>query len=453
MLYRNIEKTLISWKNRSNKMPLLIKGCRQCGKTSSVVKFAKENYENVIYINFFEHPEYKDLFNGSLDVNNIIEKMSALYRFNVTDEKNTIIILDEVQMCGNARTALKFFKLDGRFDVIATGSLLGVKGAGDEINSVPVGFEEIIHMYPMSFYEFLIANEIGNNVIKKLYYCFKNVEKIDDAIHNVLRQLLLKYIIVGGMPRAVDEYVKTRNIEVVTNIQKSIISEYRDDVIKYAIKNDKMRILECFDSIPNQLSKENKKFQFSVIRKGTKSKEYANSIQWLVDAGIVVKCKNLSSIELPLDGNAANDTFKLYMQDIGLLISMFEQGTQYDILNNNLQRYKGAIFENYAADILSKMGRKLYYYKKDSGLEIDFAIRYKNECVPLEVKATNGYSKSLKTVIENKQVYKIKYGFKFGDYNMGISNNIITAPLYTLFLLDDLIYRDYDVGNIKVGNG
>ena len=438
MLKRKIEKILIDWKNSADKKPLLIKGCRQCGKTSSVLKFANENYDNVVYFNFIEHPEYKVLFNDTLDINEILKKMSLLYKinFNEAPDKN-ILIFDEIQVCGNARTSLKFFKIDGRYDVIATGSLLGVKGVGEEVASVPVGYEDNINMYPMDFEEFLWANDINDETINYIKNKFEAFEKIDDATHSRLKNLFLSYIIVGGMPRAVDEYVKTNQLDKVINIQKNIISDYRDDVVKYAKGSDKLKILECFDSIPAQLSKENKKFQYSVVKKGGKSRDYDGCLEWLIDAGIVVKCKNLNALELPLDGNADNNCFKIYMQDIGLLISMFEEGTQFDILNNKLWTYKGAIYENITADILSKMGKKLYYFRKDSGLEIDFAIRYKNECVPLEIKSQTGNAKSLKTILKNEDVYHIKNGMKFGDYNIGKEGKLLTAPLYTLFLLKE----------------
>lgn len=438
MLRRRIEKTLLEWKKSKKKKPLLIKGCRQCGKTSSVLKFANENYENVIYLNFIEHPEYKAFFSDSLDVNEIIKKMSSLYKFDIgNDISKTILIFDEIQYCGNARTSLKFFSIDGRYDVIATGSLLGVKGVGEEVVSIPVGYEENVSMYPMDFEEFLWANNIGEETIHYIKNKFDNCEKIDEATHERLKKIFLMYIIVGGMPRVVDEYIKTNKLDIVLNIQKNIISDYRDDVIKYAKGNVKVKILECFDSIASQLSKENKKFQYSVVKKGSKARDYDGCLEWLVDAGIVVKCKNLNALELPLDGNAISDCFKIYMQDIGLLIAMFEEGTQFDILNNKLWTYKGAIYENIAADILSKMRRKLYYYRKDSGLEIDFAIRYKNECVPIEIKSQTGNAKSIRTVLKNEDVYHINNGIKFGDYNIGKEGKLLTAPLYTLFLLDE----------------
>ena len=438
MLKRRIEQYLNEWKIDEDKKPLVIKGVRQCGKTTSIVEFAKNNYKNVVYLNFIEHPEYKNFFSDTLDVNEIIKKMTTLYGFKIGENgKDTILIFDEIQNCGNARTALKFFKIDGRFDVIATGSLLGVKGVGEEIISIPVGYEEQITMFPMDFEEFLWANEISDEVILELKNKLLKENKIDDATHERMKKLLLSYIVVGGMPQVVSKYIDTKNFDSVIKIQKSIINDYRDDVIKYANRYDKIRILECFDSITSQLSKDNKKFQYSLIKKGAKSREYESCIDWLVEAGIVVKCNNLHSLELPLDGNKIDDCFKIYMQDIGLLISMFEEGTQFDVLNNKLYTYKGAIFENFAADVLSKMGRKLYYYRKDSGLEIDFVIRYKNECTPLEVKATTGNAKSLNTVIKNKEIYHIDNGIKIGNYNVGRENNILTIPLYMLFLIND----------------
>lgn len=438
MLKRKIEKYLNEWKANKDKKPLLVKGVRQCGKTTSIVQFAKDNYKNVVYLNFIEHPEYKNFFNDTLDVNEIIKKMTTLYGFKVdTKGQDTILIFDEIQNCGNARTSLKFFNIDGRFDVIATGSLLGVHGVGDEVVSIPVGYEEQITMHSLDFEEFLWANEINEEIILELKSNLLKEKAIDVVTHERMKQLLLDYIVVGGMPQAVSKYIQTNNYDEVLKVQKNIINDYRDDVIKYADKQDKIRILECFDSITSQLSKDNKKFQYSSIKKGAKSREYESCIEWLVDAGIVVKCNNLYSLELPLDGNKIEDCFKIYMQDIGLLISMFEEGTQFDVLNNRLYTYKGAIYENFAADVLSKMGRKIYYYRKDSGLEIDFVIRYKNECVPLEVKSTTGNAKSLNTIMKNKAIYHINNGIKIGNYNVGKENNVLTLPLYMLFLIND----------------
>jgi len=439
MLKRKIEQKLIDWKNMQKHRPLIVKGCRQCGKTFSVLDFAKKNYKHVVYLNFFENPDYTSVFSGSLEIDNIIMMLSALLgKEAVFEEGETVLILDEIQECPEARTALKFFQIDGRFDVIGTGSLLGVKGYGKEPKSIPVGYETIIDMYPLDFEEFLWANDIGEPIIALLKNCLKDTKPIPEALHNKMRQILLQYIVVGGMPDVVQTFVNTKQMDEVLRIQRDIVRSYEDDMVKYAEKADKSRIKECFQSIPKQLSKENKKFQYSVIKKGSTASKYLGSLQWIEDAGIITRCYNLLITELPLDGNAMEDVFKVYMRDCGLFVSMLEDGTQYDILKGNLYRYKGAIFENLIADVFSKMGRKLYYYHKNSGLEIDFVIRYKGECTLVEVKATSGNVKSTKTVLSHPEKYHVTKAIKLGDYNVGKNEQIITLPLYMAFLLQEL---------------
>jgi len=436
MLKRKIEQKLIEWKNTINHKPLIIKGCRQCGKTFSVIDFAKKNYKNVVYLNFFENPDYISVFTGSLEVNNIIMMLSALLgREAIFEENETVLILDEIQECPEARTALKFFRIDGRYDVIGTGSLLGVKGYGKEPKSIPVGSETVIEMYPLDFEEFLWANDIETPVIEMLKNNLETETPIPEALHKRMRQLLLQYTVVGGMPDVVQTFINTKQMDEVLQIQRDIIRSYEDDMVKYAEKKDKANIKECFKSIPKQLSKENKKFQYSVIKKGTTASKYAGSLQWIEDAGIITRCYNLSITELPLDGNAEKDVFKVYMSDCGLFVSMLEDGTQYDILNGNLYGYKGAIFENLIADIFTKMGRKLYYYHKDSGLEVDFVIRYNGECTLVEVKAASGNVKSTKTILKHPEKYHVKSAIKLGDYNVGRTGQILTLPLYMAFLL------------------
>lgn len=439
MLKRKIESRLIEWKNTPDRKPLIIKGCRQCGKTFSVLDFARKNYEHVVYLNFFENPDYASVFSGSLEIDNIIMLLSALLgKEAVFEAGKTVIVLDEIQDCPEARTALKFFRIDGRFDVIGTGSLLGVKGYGKEPKSVPVGSETVIDMYPLDFEEFLWANDIEAPVIAMLQKCFENEQPVPEALHNRMRQLLLQYTVVGGMPDAVQTFVNTKQMDEVLRIQRDIVRSYEDDMVKHAENRDKARIKECFQSIPRQLAKENKKFQYSVVKKGSTAAKYAGSLQWIEDAGIISRCYNLSITELPLDGNAEEDTFKVYMRDMGLFVSMLEDGTQYDILQGNLYGYKGAIFENLIADIFAKMGRKLYYYHKDSGLEVDFVIRYKGECTLVEVKAATGNIKSTKTILKHPEKYHVKSAIKLGDYNVGRMENILTLPLYMAFLIRKL---------------
>ena len=437
MLRRKIEKTLSDWKNTPNHKPLILKGCRQCGKTFSVLDFAKKNYEHVVYLNFFVNPQYASVFSGSLEVDNITMLLSALMgKDAIFEAGKTILILDEIQDCPDARTALKFFKLDGRYDVIGTGSLLGVKGYGDkEPKSIPVGYETVIDMTPLDFEEFLWANGISEQIITLLHTHLQNQTPVPDALHARMRELLLQYTVVGGMPDVVQTFVDSRRMDEVLQLQRDIVRSYEDDMVKYADKKDKAVIKECFQSIPKQLSKENKKFQYSVVKKGATASKFAGSLQWIEDAGIIARCYNLFITELPLDGNADQDTFKVYMRDTGLFVSMLEDGTQFDILQGNLLGYKGAIFEGLIADIFSKMGRKLYYFHKYSGLEVDFIIRYKGACTLVEVKANTGNVKSTKTVLRHPEKYHVTQAIKLGDYNIGLSEQILTLPLYMAFLL------------------
>lgn len=440
MLKRKIEDTLKAWKEEAGHKPLVVKGCRQCGKTFSVRKFAKDNYANTVYLNFIEEPHYMLAFEGSKKVDDITMNITAMMPDAVFEEGKTCLVLDEVQDCPAARSALKFFQIDGRYDVIATGSLLGVKGYGEDkgYSSVPVGYETHLNMYPLDFEEFLWACGMTQEIISRIRACLDTEQPIPEALHQRFRQLLLQYTVVGGMPDIVSLFVDSRDMGKVLAGQRSIVASYEEDMIKYAPDRDKPRIRECFESIPRQLGKENKKFQYSLIRKGAKASQYAGSIQWIEDAGIVCRCRNLNITELPLDGNAMEDVFKIYMVDTGLFISMLEDGTQFDILQGKLYGYKGAIFENLIADIFAKMGRRLYYFRKDSGLEVDFVMRYQGECVLVEVKAQSGNVKSSKTILAHPEKYHVNRLVKLGDYNVGCQEKMLVLPLYMAFLLREL---------------
>ena len=456
MLKRKIESVLAEWRNSESKKPLVIKGIRQCGKTYIVRKFAEENYESVIYMNFILEPDKKTAFIGNIDVDTIILNLSALIPGSRFINGKTCIILDEIQECREARTALKSFQIDGRFDIIATGSLLGVRGYGKSgknaengQDSIPVGYETVVEMYPLDFEEFLWANGMNDKVIDSVKSCFEKETAVPEGIHNVMMELLYRYVIVGGLPEVVNKFLETKNIELIYQVQRNLIAEYEEDMIKYADDADKARIRECFESIPKQLARDNKKFQYSVVRKGGRSSQYIGSIQWLEDAGLVRRCYNTQITELPLEGKSIKDCFKLYTTDIGLLVAMLDYGTQADILRGNLLGYKGAIFENLMADFLCKSGQKLYYFQKESGLELDFLVRYKGECVVLEVKAKSGKAKSLKTVLKNKNVYHVNHAIKLGKYNVGRKEEVFTIPLYMGFLikdkLADIIVPDIDL--------
>lgn len=443
MLKRKIEAIMHEWSLSKKKRPLVIKGIRQCGKTYIVQRFADRHYENVVYLNFMLQPEMKSAFKDNIDVGTIILNLSALISGSRFVPGKTCIIFDEIQECGEARTALKSFCIDGRFDVIATGSLLGVRGYGDRKNksggqdSIPVGYETVIEMYPLDFEEFLWANGVSTQVIDAVKSSFVNESSVPEGIHKVMMDLLYRYVIVGGLPDVVNTFLETKNIELVYSAQRALIAEYEEDMVKYAENALKPRIRECFESIPKQLAKENKKFQYSVVRKGGRASEFLGGIQWLEDAGYVRRCYNTHITELPLEGNSIEDCFKLYVTDIGLLVAMLDYGTQVDILRGDLLGYKGAVFENLMADFLCKSGQKLYYFHKDSGLELDFLVRFNGKCVVLELKSMKGKAKSLNTVLKNFDVYHVTNAIKLGNYNVGREGNILTLPLYMGFLIKD----------------
>ena len=451
MLKRRISDTLKIWKGAPNHKPLVIMGIRQCGKTFIAQHFANENYKKVVYINFIKQPEFITAFLGSKAVDDILLNLSTLIKGVTFTPGDTCFIFDEIQECPEARTSLKFFKEDGRFDVIATGSLLGVQGYGNDkkkqhrklvlnqdlgINSVPVGSEDIIEMYPLDFEEFLWANGINEEIIESLKRFYREKIPVPAGIHVAMRKLLNLYVAIGGLPEPINAFLNTNNMNEVGKAYKSILKEYRDDMVKYAPDKDKPHIRECFNSIPKQLAKENKKFQYSKIKPGGRSESYLGSLQWLEDAGIICRCYNTDITGLPMEGNAKDNVFKVYLADIGLLVEMLGPSTRADILQGNLGGFKGAIYENLMADTLHKKAQNLYYFQKDSGLELDFLVRMNGECVPLEVKAKSAKSKSAKTVLSHPEKYQVKHIIKFGDYNIGRDGTLLTLPNYMQFLLD-----------------
>lgn len=445
MYKRKIEIRLKSWLDDPSHKPLVVKGVRQCGKTSSVVDFAEKHFKNIVYLDFREHPEYKKFFVPNLNVDAIIMRISASMPYIEVIPGETCFIFDEIQDCPKARSALKYFHLDGRYQVMCTGSLLGVNGykskeemTEEDEASIPVGFEDILNMYPMDFEEWLWANGIKQIHIDYMKKCMDEVSPVDIALHERFRELLHQYVIVGGMPEAVDVFINSKQIGKVLALQRRIVDEYKADMVKYAPATDKPRIRECFESIPAQLTREYKKFTYSVVNPNRRGRDYEGSLQWIEDAGIIRRCYNTEITELPLDGNKISGEFKVYMADIGLLVSMLEDGTQSSILEGNLFGYKGAIFENLVADFFGKMGRKLYYFHKNGGVELDFLMRYKGGCVPVECKARNGNAKSMRTVLSHPEKYKVECAIKLGDYNVGIKDNMLTLPLYMSFLLTDV---------------
>ena len=468
MLRRKIENTLEQWKSTSGHKPLVIMGIRQCGKTFIVQHFAAAHYKTVVYINFIKQPERINAFVGSKDVNVILLNLSAQIQGVSFTPGDTCFIFDEIQECPEARTSLKFFKEDGRFDVIATGSLLGVQGYGDEkkkqrrrpvelkepgINSVPVGSEDIIEMYPLDFEEFLWANGLSEDVVETLRKCYREEKPVPAGIHVAMKQFLNLYVTIGGLPEPINVFLKTNNMNEVSKAYKSILKEYRDDMVKYAPDKDKPHIRECFNSIPKQLAKDNKKFQYNKVKPGGRSDTYLGSLQWLEDAGIICRCYNTDVTGLPMEGNAKDNVFKVYTADIGLLVEMLGPGVRAYILQGNLGGFKGAIYENLMADTLHKKEQNLYYFQKDSGMELDFLVRINGECVPLEVKAKTAQAKSVKTVLNHPEKYKVKHVIKFGDFNIGRDGQLLTLPNYMQFLLnlepEEIVLESIDVDAVN----
>lgn len=423
---------LNEWKNKKNKECLLIIGARQVGKTFIIRDFATKNYDHLVELNFVDNPEYKEVFSGSLNMDSLIEKISLKNnKFRFVPGK-TLIFLDEIQKCGDARTALKFIAEDNRFDCIASGSMLGI--ALKTISSVPVGYERIVEMFSLDFEEFLWALGYEKDVTKTINEHFHSKTPVDELINNTFLDLFRKYIVVGGMPKAVEQFVLTKNYGIVHEEQEKIYKSYLADITQYSEIPEKELIRKCYLSLPKQLAKENKKFQYSAVEKGGRSSKYLSSIDWLIDAGLVVKCTNVSTPKFPLIAYASDDYYKIYSTDIGLLTYMYGFSMKEAIITNEISGpVKGALYENAIADILLKKKIALYYYKKDeSKQEIEFLINDKHHIIPVEVKAGNSASYSLNEFIEKE---KPLYAYKFITGNIGVVNEKITLPLYMAMFL------------------
>jgi len=431
MLKRKILHDLLVWKQNPERLCLLVKGARQVGKTFIIRRFAEENYKYFVEINFVENPAYSTIFNGDMDVETLIKQISLRVPRVELVPGETLIFLDEIQLCPRARAALKFLASDKRFDVIASGSMLGINY--EDVPSYPVGYVDQLEMHSLDFEEFLWANGIQSSSIADIKDYFDNHETVPLAMHERMMELFKEYIIVGGMPRVVQSFVTSHNFATVLRLQKGIIADYTDDIAKYAKGAEKTKARACFLSIPKHLSKDYKKFQYSLVEKGGTSRKFGGSLMWLYDAGIINFCHNLAAPELPLEGNAKSDTFKVYMRDTGLLMAMLEDGSQEDIIDGNLGIYKGAIYENIIADIFTKSGKKLYYYEKNNKIEIDFFIRRNKAATAVEVKsADNTKSKSLNALMQH---YGVKYGIKLSSKNIGKTENVESFPLYMAMFL------------------
>ena len=438
-LKRKIDDVLNNWHLQEDRLPLVIKGCRQVGKTESIRHFAASHYESFIEINFSEDPKYKSIIEDGYSARDIIKNISLLNPSFKFIEGKTLIFFDELQVFPEIATSLKFFKQDGRFDVICSGSLLGINYQRIESNSV--GYKQDIIMRPLDFEEFLWAKGYDDEVVEDLYSHMIEGKALSKVFNDTFYSLFMDFTILGGMPAVVRQYIEKDTFENSLAFQHALINDFKEDIQKYVQGMDKTRILNIFKHIPVQLSKEQKKFQISKVENGARYRDYRGGIEWLENAGIVNICYCLNSLELPLNGNYDENALKLYLADTGLLVSLLDEEAQDDLrANRNLNVYKGALYENVVADALVKSGYNLFYYKRQNpSIEEDFFLRTANELVPLEVKASNDKARSLSKLIQSDNYPEIKFGIKLVKGNIGVDSNILTFPHFCAFLLKRLL--------------
>ena len=437
-LKRKADDFLVQWKSNPDRKPLIIRGPRQVGKTETIRKFAAENYENVIEINLVEQPKYKVITEESYEPGEIIKSISLLDNSKRFVPGKTLLFFDEIQDFPEIATSLKFFCMDGRFDVICSGSMLGINYNRIESNSV--GYKTDYTMYSLDFEEFLWAKGYDNAAGEILAHMTSR-KPFSEVEMKVYSSLFMDYCILGGMPAVIRQYIEKGTFEGILDIQQQLLKDYQEDIKKYADGVDKTRILNIFRHIPVQLAKENKKFQVSKVASGARFKDYRGCIDWLDEAGLINICYCMLSPELPLGGNYDDSKYKLYFRDTGLLIAMLDDESQEDLrVNKNMNVYKGGLFESIVGDALVKSGCKLYYYKREnSTLEEDFFLRTRDSLVPVEVKASNNRSKSLSTLIGSEKYPDIRFGIKLINGNIGFENNIFTFPHFCAFLLKSFL--------------
>lgn len=435
LLKRKIDKYLTDWKNRPDRKPLIIKGARQIGKTRSVEWFASQNYASVIEINFIEQKKYRDIFNDGFEVNAILKNISLLNPELEFIPGDTIFFFDELQACPNCATSLKFFKLDGRFDVICSGSLMGI--SYNEIESNSVGYKEDYEMHSMDFEEFLWAKGYNDEFTADLFSHMLDVRPLSELQMDTLMSLFRDYVIIGGMPEVVSTYVRNKNFSGTLDIQRQLLKDYEEDITKYVEGLDKAKVKAVYNHISTFLAKENKRFQITKIARNARNRDYMGCVEWLADAGVVNVCYCLNQPELPLKGNYDPKMYKIYFKDTGLLIASLDEEAQEDLrANKNLGTYKGAIYENIVGDMLVKQGYRLFYYHSDRpALEMDFFIRSADSLIPVEVKANDGATASLNRLLNDDKYNDVKYGIKLGYRNIGFNGKFYTFPYFLTFLL------------------
>ena len=434
-LKRKIDNFLDEWLISDKKKPLIIKGARQIGKTKTIEEFAKRNNLSLVEINFVLNPEFRDIFDDGYKVDKILENISFKDPSLEFIPGKTLIFFDEIQKCINVATSLKSFKLDGRFDVICSGSLMGL--SYKEIESVSTGHKIDYTMYSMDFEEFLWALGYKEGQIENLYECMKNLSPLSETQFNVLLDRFHQYMVLGGMPEVVKLFVDQKNYSGTLALQKQIILDYEEDITKYVEGLDKTKILNVFRKIPVFLGQDNKKFKISKVAHGARNREYTGVTDWLIDAGIVNISYCLNDLALPLKGNYDSDNYRMYFMDTGLLVASLDEESSKDLRDNkNFNTYKGAIYENIVGDMLKKSGYNLYFYKNEDGTqEVEFFVRDANNLIPIDVKATDGKVKSIKSFIEDKNIKDVNFGIKLAEKNIGFENNIYTFPYFLTFLL------------------
>ena len=434
-LKRKVDNYLVEWKNSKDKKPLIVKGARQIGKTESIRNFAKNNYKSVVEINFALQKQYKDIFDDGYEVDTILKNISLRNPKFEFIPKETLIFFDELQDCINCATSLKAFNEDGRYDVICSGSLMGINYKQIESNSV--GNKIDYNMHSMDFEEFLWAKGYKEEQIEDLYEHMKSLIPFSETELNVMFENFKEYMVIGGMPAIVNKFVTQKNYSGTLDMQKQILLDYEEDITKYAGGLDQGKVLNVYRKIPTFLGNENKKFRISKVENGARTREYVGTVDWLVNSGIINISYCMEKPELPLGGNYNPDNFRLYFSDTGLLIGSLDDEVQEDLRNNkNFNTYKGAIYENIIADMLVKQGYQLYFYKNEkSTIEMDFFVRDKDSPIPIEVKANDGATISLNNLINSDKYKDIKHGIKFGYKNIGFNGKFYTFPYFLAFLL------------------
>ena len=443
MLKRKIDKYLEEWKASVDKKPLIVKGARQVGKTASIRYFGEKYYNNIVEINFALQPKYKQIFADGYEVDSIIKNITLLNPTLVFVPHETLLFFDELQEYPDCATSLKSFKQDGRYDVICSGSLMGLYYQQIESNSV--GYKTDYEMYSLDFEEFLWAKGYDEHFINDLYQHMVELKPLSNMQMDVLGGLFSDYMILGGMPEVVNRYIESGQFSGLLQLQRQLLQDYEEDITKYAAGFDKAKILAVYRHITTFLAAENKRFQVTKIARGARNREYIGAVEWLANAGIINICYCLQTPSLPLKGNYDAKLYKVYYRDTGLLIASLDEEAQEDLrANRNFGTYKGAIFENIVADMLAKQGYDLYYYRSESpSLEMDFFVRDAQSLIPVEVKAKDNATVSLNRLISSdKEKYDdIQYGIKLCNKNIGFNGKFYTFPYFLTFLLRRFLKR------------